>query len=167
MIPPEAVGVALGSNQGNRHENIERAFAFLEALSTEGKMLRSAVVETEPVDCPPDSENFLNAVAEIHTRLSPFELIRRFQAFEQEAGRAAERARNAPRAIDLDLLYYGNLTLHTAELTIPHPRMKSRLFVLEPLAQIRPDLVLPLAVKTVAQLCDQLRGQNIPTGASR
>ena len=159
MLVP--VGVALGSNQGNCHAELDAGVSFLRTLSGDGIVRESPRLETAPVDCPPGSEPFLNAVAEISVdsaALPPSRLLARLQEFERERGRPAEHERNSPRPLDLDILYYGNLVLRTSELTIPHPRAVSRLFVLEPLAVIRPDLVLPGQSQTVLQLLEAQEG---------
>jgi len=149
------VGIALGSNLGNRTAELEAAFAFLQHLAADDEILRSTIIETAPVDCPPGSAPFLNAVAEIQVdpgNLPPEVLLGKLQAFEQQRGRATERERNAPRPLDLDILYYGDCVLRTATLVIPHPRLTERRFVLEPLAQIRPELVLPGQTRSVREL---------------
>jgi 2-amino-4-hydroxy-6-hydroxymethyldihydropteridine diphosphokinase len=108
-----------------------------------------------PVDCPPGSASFLNAVAEIQVdpaQLSPSGLLARLQAFEIERGRPAQHGRNTPRPLDLDILYFGDLVLKEAGLTLPHPRLVDRLFVLQPLAELRPALVLPGQTSTVREL---------------
>lgn len=148
------VGVALGSNLGNRHALLAAGFAFLDRLDANGRALRSGLVETKPVDCAPGTPSFLNAAAEIRFRGEPEELLARLQAFERELGRAPADLRpvNAPRPLDLDILYFGPQVQSTDRLTLPHPRMTQRRFVLEPLAQIRPDLILPGEKRTVREL---------------
>lgn len=149
------VGISLGSNLGPRLHNICKALAHLRetrGLCSSPHFLGSSVYETEPVDCPPGSEAFYNAVIEIETSLPPLELLRRTQEIENAFGRPAERERNAPRTIDLDLLYYDNLEFNEGGLILPHPRMWERAFVLLPLSEIRPDLVpsgFDLAAKSV------------------
>jgi 2-amino-4-hydroxy-6-hydroxymethyldihydropteridine diphosphokinase len=158
LIP---VGIALGSNLGDRAAEIEAGFAFLQTLSA-AAIRRSSVIETEPMDCPPGSASFLNAVAEIQVdpaQLSPHDLLARLQAFETQRGRPPEHGRNSPRPLDLDILYYGDWVLETPELTLPHPRLAERLFVLRPLAELRPELVLPGGNRTVREL--------LATGARR
>jgi len=148
------VGIALGSNLGDRAAEIEAGFAFLQTLSA-AAISRSSIIETAPVDCPPGSAAFLNAVAEIEVdpaHLPPSALLVRLQAFETRRGRPREHGRNTPRPLDLDLLYYGDRVLETAELTLPHPRIAARPFVLQPLAELRPMLVLPGQVRTVRDL---------------
>lgn len=121
-------------------------------------LLVSSVYETEPVDCPPGSGSFYNAVIELETGLPPLELLGRTQEIEQTLGRPAERERNAPRTVDLDLLYYDNLKLTEEGLILPHPRMWERAFVLLPLSEIRPDLVPDgLDLNVMAQGVKKLR----------
>ena len=152
-------GIAIGSNLGNRAAALERAFAFLERLSP-GHCLRSPVLETAPVDCPPGSGAFLNAAAEIEFPGSPRELLARLHEHERGEGRKRDgeegRERNAPRAIDLDLLYFGDRVIAEDDLVVPHPRMAARRFVLEPLAAIVPGLILPGETRTISTLLKQL-----------
>lgn len=148
-------GIALGSNLGDRAAEIEAGFSFLRALAIDGNVRCSSVIETLPVGCPPGSAPFLNAVAEIQLDpgiLTPEKLLRGLQQFEQERGRPHKHGRNESRPIDLDILYYGGVIVQTPELIIPHPRIASRRFVLEPLAQLRPELVLPGYAKSVREL---------------
>jgi len=147
-------GIALGSNLGDRMENLRHARAALTAAF--GPAVCSNVYETEPVDCEADSGPYLNAVAEIEYEGQPVLLLDRLQAIEKEMGRPSKRPRNAPRTIDLDILYVGNLTLGNEEIMIPHPRLHLRRFVLEPLCEIRPELVLPGQQHSVSRLLAQL-----------
>jgi 2-amino-4-hydroxy-6-hydroxymethyldihydropteridine diphosphokinase len=152
---PTPVGIALGSNLGDRAAELETGFSFLQSLSVDGEIRRSTIIETAPIDCPPDSAPYLNAVAEIQVdspKWPPEKLLASLQAFEQHRGRAPEHARNSPRPLDLDILYYGDRIVRTASLVIPHPRLAERRFVLEPLAQLRPDLVLPGQTQSVREL---------------
>jgi 2-amino-4-hydroxy-6-hydroxymethyldihydropteridine diphosphokinase len=156
MTPPLIpVGIALGSNVGDRAAEIAAGFSFVQALSADGAIRRSTIIETAPVDCPPGSAPFLNAVAEIEVdpaRLSATALHARLKRFELERGRPLEHPRNAPRPLDLDLIYFGDLVLETPGLILPHPRAAQRLFVLAPLAELRPDLLLPGQGRTVREL---------------
>lgn len=145
-------GVGLGSNIEPRRERVESAAAFLRGLNDGGPFLMSSLHETAPVGCPPGAAPFLNAAVEFSTPLGPAELLGRFQAFERSAGREVSPIRNAPRTIDLDLLYLDDLVLSTPELTLPHPRMTERAFVLVPLAEIAPDRILPGQSQTIAGL---------------
>ena len=128
--------VGLGANLGEREEAIRRAAGLI------GARRLSTVVETEPwglADQPP----FLNAVAELETELAPRELLGRLLAVERELGRVRDGTRWGPRAIDLDLLVYGDARIDEPGLTVPHPRIAERLFVLEPLAELAPALDVP------------------------
>lgn len=154
-------GLALGSNLGDSRAHLRAARDFLLTLhEDETSPSVSGLYATEPVDCPPGSPAFLNAVVEIATARPPRALLAALAAFEGLLGRPAQRERNAPRAVDLDLLYAGDIVLTTPELVLPHPRIKERRFVLQPLADIRPELVLPGQTKPVTQLLAEL-----PVGA--
>ena len=111
----------------------------------------SPIVETKPAEGAV-GDDFLNLVVELSTGLSPEMLLRHLQAIEVELGRESDHPRLASRTIDLDILYAGNLVLSNHEVVIPHPRMHLRRFVLTPLADIRPDLILPGQQQTVAAL---------------
>lgn len=127
--------IALGSNLGQREENLERALGYLRLI--EGIVVErvSSFIETAPVDAPPGSGAFLNAVARLRTTLSARGLLDALMAVEQKMGR--ERSvPNAPRNLDLDLLLYGSEVINEPDLEIPHPRMHERFFVLWPLLQI-------------------------------
>ena len=151
-------GIALGSNIGDRLAHLKEARAAVERLHLGGAegVLHSSVYETEPVDCEPGSAPYLNAVMEIEYEGQPVVLLDALQQIENELGRPSKRPRNAPRTIDLDILYAGNLAMSNDELAIPHPRLHSRRFVLEPLNEIRPDLLLPGYHETVAALFARL-----------
>ncbi|MFZ2641595.1 MAG: 2-amino-4-hydroxy-6-hydroxymethyldihydropteridine diphosphokinase [Verrucomicrobiia bacterium] len=150
------VGVSIGSNLGNRLKNVSLACDFLCELSSDQKAVAASIYETEPVDCAPDTPPFLNTVVEIETDLSPLDLLDRLQQFEQSLGRPREHGHNAPRTIDLDLLYCGDTIMNGPRLTLPHPRMHERRFVLQPLVEIRPALVIPGLGKTTTQLLTAL-----------
>jgi 2-amino-4-hydroxy-6-hydroxymethyldihydropteridine diphosphokinase len=147
--------VALGSNLGDRRDTLERA---LQALREQPGVVLGGVSsfrETEPVGGPPGQPPYLNAVAEVQTALPPLDLLHRLLEIEQRLGRVrAERW--GPRTIDLDLLLYADVVCATPELTLPHPRLHERRFVLEPLAEVAPLLVHPLLGRTARQLLEQL-----------
>ena len=132
--------IGLGSNLGDREENIREA---LERLSELGPLRASTVRETEPVGIT-DQPSFLNAAAEVETELSARGLLESLLAIERDLGRdrTAEQ-RWGPRTIDLDLLLYGEEVVDEPGLTVPHPRLAERRFVLEPLHELAPELVLP------------------------
>jgi len=150
-------GVALGSNLGDRLANLRAARkAIVDLAGVEPPILSSAIYETEPVDCEPGAEEFLNAVLEFDYESDPVNLLKKLTEIERALGRPRDRARNISRPIDIDLLYVGEMEIDTAEVQLPHPRMHSRRFVLQPLADIRPDLVLPREAKTVRELLARL-----------
>ncbi len=150
-------GVALGSNLGDRLTNLRAALKAIVTL--DGVMppvLASPVYETEPVDCEPGAGKFLNAVIEFDYRSDPGELLGKLAQIEESLGRERHPVRNVSRRIDIDLLYCGTLEIDNETLRLPHPRMPRRRFVLQPLADIRPELVLPGQTKTVGELLAQL-----------
>ena len=155
-------GIALGSNLGDRAENMRRGIELLMTRVPGIHLNASApVYETEPVDCAPGTQAFLNTVIEVEADCLPHELHTHLKAIEQALGRPEQRERNSPRTLDLDLLYADDVVSDDPVLTLPHPRMHLRRFVLEPLADIRPELILPGQRETVAallrQLCDSSR----------
>lgn len=151
------VGIALGSNLGNREEHLEAAIAALREISTPGEpVLQAPFYETEPWLCPPESPPFLNTVIEIAHPGGALEFLETLLAIESSLGRVRGATRNAPRVIDMDLLYMGSEILTSEALALPHPRIAERRFVLQPLADIRPELVLPGQSRTVRELLDLL-----------
>ena len=133
--------VALGSNLDDPPAHIRRAFEALAGLS-ETRLVRRSSLYRNPPSGYLDQPDFVNAVAQIETRLAPRALLERLLAIEQVHGRV-RAAPNGPRTLDLDILLYGGRTLREPGLTIPHPRMLERAFVLVPLAEIAPHAVLP------------------------
>jgi len=145
--------IALGSNQGDSSQIVRRAMDRLAQWSQEPP-LRSSLWRSEPVDCPAGSPWFTNAVVclKVPDDETPESLLEKLQSLEREFGRLPKKERNEPRPLDLDLIAFGAETRDTAALTLPHPRATGRRFVLEPLAEIAPDLILPGQVRTVAEL---------------
>ncbi|HTI99804.1 MAG TPA: 2-amino-4-hydroxy-6-hydroxymethyldihydropteridine diphosphokinase [Dongiaceae bacterium] len=145
--------VALGSNQGDSRQILTQTIARLQDFSAT-PLLQSTFVKTAPVDCPPGSPDFLNAVVALQPRAgdTPESLHARLQALEKEFGRQPKKTPNEPRVLDLDLIAFDTETRDTPQLTLPHPRAHQRRFVLQPLAEIAPDFVLPGQTQTVAAL---------------
>lgn len=152
------VFIALGSNQGNPRENVLKAIERLRAFST-CPIQVSSLRETAPVDCPAGSPPFINAVAALQPSATetPESLLPKLQALEKEFGRLPKREINEPRPLDLDIIAFGAETRSSPELTIPHPRAHLREFVLGPLSEIAPDLVLPGQDRSVQNLLSHLR----------
>jgi 2-amino-4-hydroxy-6-hydroxymethyldihydropteridine diphosphokinase len=117
-------------------------------------IVRSSLSETDPLDCPPGSPKFVNAVVRLIPRAdeSPESLLKKLQGLEREFGRQPKRVHNEARPLDLDLIAFGDEVRNTPELALPHPRAHARRFVLEPLAEIAPDLMLPGQTQNVTQL---------------
>ncbi len=150
-------GIALGANLGDRVFSLTKAREQIFALpNVSAPFLSSALYETEPVDCEPGAEKFLNAVVEVSYAGSSLELLAELRTIENALGRPPEHERNRSRTIDLDLLYHGERTVNEPGLELPHPRLHLRGFVLHPLAEVRPDLVLPGQAKTVRELAEEL-----------
>jgi 2-amino-4-hydroxy-6-hydroxymethyldihydropteridine diphosphokinase len=136
-----AAYIGLGSNQDEPRAQLARAFDEIAALPETRLRARSPLYRTAPVDAP-DQPDFVNAVAAIDTRLPPPRLLAELQAIEASHGR--RRAyRNAPRTLDLDLLLYGDELIEEPDLTVPHPRMHLRAFVLRPLLDLEPQACVP------------------------
>lgn len=150
-------GIALGSNLGDRLVCLTTARARIFTLpEASPPFLSSALYETDPVECEADAEKFLNAVVEIGYAGTSRQLLEDLKKIESILGRPPEHARNRSRTIDLDLLYHGARTLDEPGLHLPHPRLAMRGFVLRPLKEIRPNLVLPGQTKTVHELTAEL-----------
>ena len=142
--------VALGANLGNPQQTIRHAIAALDEITETLLIQTSSLYRSAPHEARPSSSNepqpdYINAVAELETKLSAPVLLTQLQLIEQAFGRDrnADVPRNAARTLDLDLLLYGNLDLQTATLMLPHPRMHKRAFVLKPLLEIAPQVMIP------------------------
>lgn len=154
-VSPRA-GLALGSNLGDRLAHLKAATERLRDLSSDGTLLQAPIYQTAPVACPQGSPDFYNTVVEIRFHGSPRELLEAALRIETELGRRRPDAPNAPRPIDIDLLYFGDEILDEPDLVVPHPRLGQRRFVLQPLADIRPDLILPGETIRIREQLDRL-----------
>ncbi len=154
--------LSLGSNLGDRLANLQAGIRALAASGVKARRL-SSVYETEPRDLKAQPW-FLNAVAEIETGLSPRLLLARTQRVEQALGRRRGEPKG-PRVIDIDILLYGRMVVTLPDLTIPHPRMAGRRFVLEPLAELAPEMQQPGTHRTIREiLADTLDQKVLKTG---
>ena len=146
-------GVALGSNLGDRSANLRNARQKIEALAgVHSLILASDIYETEPVACESGAPKFLNAVVEFEYAGQPQELLSELAVIENSLGRPADHEKNTSRPIDLDLLYFGTMEMVTRDLHLPHPRLIERRFVLAPLAEIQPNLLLPKQTEPIRAL---------------
>ena len=143
---PVVVCVALGANLGNAAASVEAAMDALAALPFTSRMRRTGLYCSAPVGA--SGPDFVNAVVQLSTRLCAPELLRQLQQLELGAGRQRPYP-NAPRTLDLDLLLYGDASIDSAALTVPHPRMAQRAFVLLPLSEIAPECVSEAALASV------------------
>jgi 2-amino-4-hydroxy-6-hydroxymethyldihydropteridine diphosphokinase len=149
--------VALGSNLGDSPRILLEAMQQLQALSTQ-PLVQSSLWQTVPVDCPPGSPPFVNAVVSLapDARETPESLLAKLQAIEKDFGRRPKQVLNEPRPLDLDLIAFGGETRNTPELTLPHPRAHLRRFVLQPLSEIAPELEFPAETRNILDLLKML-----------
>ena len=152
MTEAVTIYLSLGSNMGDRQENLDKALDFLSRRVRMGEI--SSVYDTEPIGNP-EQPRFLNLVCQAYTRLEPAGLLALAKGIESKLGRTGKS--NAPRPIDIDILLYDEQVIETPELTIPHPKMTERAFVLVPLAEIAPAVVHPVSGKTIKELSEGIR----------
>jgi len=152
--------IALGSNIEPRLGHLQAAVREIRGRGLAADEIREArVYETVPVDCPPGSGMFLNSAVKFQTYLSPGELLKILQEIEIFLGRSQLHARNSPRTVDLDILFYGSVVQADPSLVLPHPRISERLFVLAPLSDLDPHLRLPgqeLDIAALREKCPNL-----------
>ena len=150
--------LSLGSNLGERRHNLSEAIRRLDSI---GRVLAvSSFYETEPVELT-DQPSFLNCVVALEAEIEPEQLMRALLHLEQEMGRKRIE-KKGPRSIDIDILLFGDTVIDTPELTVPHPAMAKRRFVLKPLAEIAPDVQIPTSKKTVREALAELpEGQRV------
>jgi 2-amino-4-hydroxy-6-hydroxymethyldihydropteridine diphosphokinase len=147
------VFVALGSNLGDSRRIILDAMVRLQIFSNR-PLLKSSLWQTTPVNCPPNSPLFVNAIVGFAPQKNetPESLLQKLRALEKEFGRPPKKVLNEPRSLDLDLIAFGTKTRNSPGLILPHPRAHLRRFVLQPLGEIAPDFILPGQSKTISQL---------------
>ena len=150
--------LSLGSNQGDRRMWLRRAGDALRALPQTRLTAHSPIYETEPVGVPPRFSNslYLNCVVVVETRLAPDTFSRAVHAIEANLGRTRGDSPNLPRTLDIDIVAIDSLVSDSPNLTLPHPRARCRRFVLQPLADLRPDYRLPGESQTVSSLLQEL-----------
>ena len=149
--------VALGSNIGDRLENLRAARkGIFDLPKIKAPILSSAVYQTEPIGCEPGAGKFFNAVVEFEYDGDPARLLEQLIRIEESLGRKRDHRQNVSRTIDIDLLYCGDQQINDERLRLPHPRLHLRDFVLRPLADIRPDLILPGQKKSIRELLAEI-----------
>lgn len=158
----ELVFIALGSNLGDSRRIISDALVRLQKFSDE-PVLKSSLWKTSPVNCPPGSPEFVNAVAGFKARAGETSesVLQKLRELEKLFGRKPKKTSNEPRPLDLDLIVFGNEIRNSSELILPHLRAHLRKFVLQPLSEIAPELILPNQTKTVLQLLSELRTDEV------
>lgn len=150
--------IGLGSNVRDRLSSIKEAIRRI-SLSSDVQIVRlSSIYETEPIEC--EGGLFFNAVLQIETKQEPESLLKELIKIENDMGRTRDK-KCSERMIDLDLLLYGDIPFRNSDLTLPHPRMHLRRFVLEPLCELNPDLMIPFTGKTVHDLLECLEDQSM------
>jgi 2-amino-4-hydroxy-6-hydroxymethyldihydropteridine diphosphokinase len=166
-MPNKTAYLSLGSNIGERQENLEQALTLLEAAGIR-IVHRSSIYETEPQDVA-NQPWFLNMVVECETRFFPVQLLTTVLNIEREMGRkrAAGTLRRGPRLIDIDILLYGNAAMETPRLVVPHPRMLERRFVLEPLLEIAPGLRHPTTREPLSKYLSGTKNQKLKSMLQR
>ena len=148
--------IAIGSNQGDRELYLLRAVAEVGKIAETRVTGLSPFYETTPVGVT-DQPNFFNAVLQLSTRLSPYELLKALQNIEDNVFKRNRTVKWGPRNIDLDILLYGELIINTLELKIPHPHMLERRFVLQPLNDLAPEIAHPENGRTIRQILKSLK----------
>ena len=166
-IQPSTAYLALGSNLGDRFAHLRAAVYAIDSLPEVDLILPddvACVFETTPIGGPPGQNRYLNTVVRVRTSMSPGGLLAATQGIETAAGRV-RKEHLGPRVLDIDLLLHDDLTIHDKILTLPHPRMHERRFVLEPLAQLAPSVHHPILRATISALLGRLPEVSDEVGA--
>ncbi len=156
---PHIAYICAGSNMGSRMENCRAGIAAVMKNGVGLVKSTSAFYKTSPVDYK-DQEWFVNVVFKIQTGLDPLDLLKKLKKIEKDAGRLDDSIRFGPRLLDMDIIFYDDIVLNSAELVIPHPRMHKRAFVLTGLCDIDPDAVHPVVKKDVKYLLSNIKDKN-------
>ena len=154
-MKPNTAYLSIGSNLGNRSENIKKCISHISTISI--IKATSSIIETEPFKVSIKQDNFLNLVVKIEYLKDHFELLKDINVIESKLGRIRSSVRNEPRIIDIDIIFFNNLIFSNDNLEIPHPRFKERLFVLQPLSEISPNFIDPITKKTIKFLLDEAK----------
>jgi 2-amino-4-hydroxy-6-hydroxymethyldihydropteridine diphosphokinase len=158
-MPTIRAWVGIGANLGKPKNQVLEAIDCLDRIDQIGVEACSALYRTAPVEAP-DQPDFINAVVRVGTTLEPLSMLNCLLQIEDQFGRMRDRPRNSPRRLDLDLLLYGNEVLNSRELTIPHPRMQQRLFVLQPLMELEGTIEIP-GLGSLAACINACHGQRV------
>ncbi|MCX6665541.1 MAG: 2-amino-4-hydroxy-6-hydroxymethyldihydropteridine diphosphokinase [Euryarchaeota archaeon] len=153
------VYLSLGSNMGDKEDNIRNALKLIEDVDEIKKV--SPLYQTEPIGFK-DQSYFLNCVIEVQTNSTPEQMLLFLKSIEQKLGRT-NTVKNGPRTIDIDILLYDDFCIKNDDMVIPHPRLHERLFVLIPLMDVNPDVIHPLLKKTVRELFDAIQHEEMVT----
>ena len=154
-MKPNTAYLSIGSNLGNRSENIKKCLSHISAISI--IKATSSIIETEPFKVSIKQDNFLNLVVKIEYLKDHFELLKDINFIESKLGRIRSSFRNEPRIIDIDIIFFNNLIFSNDNLEIPHPRFKERFFVLHPLSEISPNFIDPITKKTIKFLLNEAK----------
>jgi len=146
--------LALGSNLEDKRSFLRKGVEYLSNLGT--VIMESSIYETSPVGMEDGTENFFNSIIVLEAEIDPEIMIVRIKEFEKKAGRSLVNSHMRPRELDIDIIFADNMIINTPALTIPHPRLEKRKFVLAPLAEILPEQTHPITGKTIIELLDKL-----------
>ena len=149
------VFLGLGTNLGKRLSNLEEAISSIDKVQQIRVVLKSKIYETSPMENL-DQDNFLNQVIQIDTDIKPLELLKILKNIENSMGRSKNKEKYMPRIIDLDILAYHDLLFDNQVLSIPHPKIKFRKFILKPWTDIAPNYILPNSKSTIKELLDNV-----------